>query len=78
MNKYNFIRGERGNGKEYFDGIMSERKRWIQKIIDKIDEIEIEYYNKILSNKKLSLENININTQRYDAIRIVLEELIKE
>lgn len=77
MNKYNFIRGERENGKAYFDGIMSERKRWISKIIDKINEIEVEYYNKVLSNKKLSLENININTQRYDAMRIVLEELIK-
>lgn len=48
------------------------------KIKNKLNEITDEYHNKILSNEKLSLENININTQRYNAMRIVLEELLEE
>ena len=54
------------------------RKKCKIKIKNKLNEITDEYHNKILSNEKLSLENVNINTQRYNAMRNVLEELLEE
>lgn len=47
------------------------------KIKSKLDEISIEF-SRILAKNNQSLETININSQRYDAMRIVLEELLEE
>lgn len=43
-------------------------------IINKIDQITKEYYE--LFNKKMSLESMNINGHRYNAMKMVLEEVL--
>ena len=48
------------------------------KIKAKIEEIDNEYSSKILSNEKMSLDLVNINTQRHNAMKLVLEELLKK
>jgi hypothetical protein len=47
------------------------------KIKEKLNQIHNEFSN-ILLDKKLSLEEQNLNAHRYDAIRNVLEELLEE
>ena len=70
MNKYNFIRGERGNGKAYFDGIMSERKRWKNKIKAKIEE-----YREQIEE----LKDLNIFTYtEYEGAKEVLQSLLEK
>lgn len=48
------------------------------KIKAKINQIDNEFSIKILSNEKMSLDLININTQRHDAMKLVLEELLEK
>ena len=47
------------------------------KIREKLNQINNEY-SILLSNKSLSLEQQNINAQRHEAMRVVLEELLEE
>lgn len=45
-------------------------------ILKKLEQIRKEY-NNIISNDNVSLDFKNINSHRYDAMSIVLEELLK-
>ena len=47
------------------------------KIREKLNQINNEY-SILLSNKSLSLERQNMNAQRHEAMRVVLEELLEE
>lgn len=47
------------------------------KIKEKLEEIRQEYYN-IISNDNVSLNFKNINSQRFDAMSIVLKELLEK